>query len=57
MQHILKCNRCSKYLMRNKCFCGGEGVPVIPAKFDLSDSYGNYRRQAKKEALKKEGLI
>jgi len=57
MRHILKCSRCGEYTMKEDCDCGGRAVSVRPAKFSLEDPYGNYRRKAKKEILKKEGLI
>ena len=57
MRHILKCSRCGEYTMKEDCDCGGEVVSIKPAKFSLEDPYGNYRRKAKKEILKKEGLI
>lgn len=43
--------------MNEDCNCGGKAVIVRAAKFSLEDSYGRYRREAKKEILKKEGLI
>lgn len=57
MRHILKCSKCSKYTMNENCGCRGKAVSVRAAKFSLEDSYGRYRREAKKEILKKEGLI
>lgn len=57
MKHILKCSKCGKYTMKEDCDCSGRAVIVRPPKFSLEDSYGRYRREAKKEILKKEGLI
>lgn len=57
MKHILKCGECGKYTMNEKCGCGGKAVSVRTAKFNLEDTYGKYRREAKKESLQKEGLI
>jgi len=56
MMHIQKCNKCGKYTMKENC-CGSKASNIKPAKFSLEDNYGKYRRQAKKEILKKEGLI
>ena len=57
MRHILKCSNCNKYTMSEKCSCGNKALNIRPAKFSLEDNYGRYRREAKKEILKKEGLI
>jgi len=37
--------------------CAGKAVSPIPAKYSPEDPYGSYRRKAKKELLKKEGLL
>lgn len=55
--HILKCKQCGKYSMHEKCSCGGECVPQLPAKYSPEDNYGKYRREAKKEMLKEKGLL
>ena len=57
MRHILKCNTCGRYTMSEKCSCGNKALNIRPAKFSLEDNYGRYRREVKKEILKKEGLI
>ncbi len=57
MKHILKCSSCKKYSMNEDCLCGGKAVTVRPPKFSLEDPYGKYRREAKQEKLKKEGLL
>jgi len=57
MKHLLKCVKCGEYTMKEGCDCGGKAVNIKPAKFNLEDPYGKYRREAKKGILKKEGLI
>lgn len=41
--------------MKEKC-CG-RTISIKPPKFSIEDVYGKYRREAKFENLKKEGLI
>lgn len=56
--HILKCGKCKAYTIRKTCpNCGGEAVSSLPTKYSPEDAYGKYRREAKKEGLKKEGLL
>jgi len=43
--------------MKENCDCSSKAVSVKPAKFTLEDTYGKYRRQAKREFLQREGLI
>lgn len=58
MKHILKCEKCGQYTMRDICpKCGGKAVNPKPAKYSPNDAYGSYRRKAKEAELKKEGLI
>ena len=57
MKHILKCSKCEKYTMKEKCECGGEAVNVKPPKFSIEDKYGSYRRKVKKPELTKKGLL
>ena len=57
MEHILKCQSCGRYTMKETCSCGGVAVNPKPAKYSPEDTYGKYRREAKKDDLKKEGLI
>jgi len=37
--------------------CGGVGASPKPPKYSPEDTYGKYRRMAKKEDLTKEGFI
>ena len=57
MKHILKCQKCSEYTMKEKCSCSGNAVSPKPLKFSLEDTYAHYRRKAKLAELKKEGLL
>jgi H/ACA ribonucleoprotein complex subunit 3 len=57
MKTILNCNKCGKYTMKDICDCGGKAMTRKPAKFNIDDKYSNYRRMAKAEIYKKEGLI
>jgi len=57
MKHILKCQGCGKYLLSEKCVCGGIAIENKPPKYSPEDKYADYRRQAKEEQRKKEGII
>ena len=57
MKHMLKCEKCGKYTFKEKCSCGGTAKEPKPPKYSPEDRYGEYRRKAKEEHLKKEGLI
>jgi H/ACA ribonucleoprotein complex subunit 3 len=48
-KHILFCNSCKKYTIKETCSCGSLTKSVKPAKFSLEDKWGKYRREAKKE--------
>jgi rRNA maturation protein Nop10 len=45
--HILKCNKCNKYGLSEKCSCGMKRDRVIPQKYSPEDKYAEYRRKAK----------
>jgi H/ACA ribonucleoprotein complex subunit 3 len=47
MKKILKCKKCGKYTIKEKCECGGIAVIIKPPKYSPKDKYGKYRRQAK----------
>lgn len=53
---ILKCTKCGRYTMKEIC-CKQKTINPKPAKFNVEDKYGSYRRKAKEELLKKEGLL
>jgi H/ACA ribonucleoprotein complex subunit 3 len=57
MKHILRCQKCSKYTLVEKCECGGVAIENKPPKYSPEDKYADYRRKAKEEQWKKEGLI
>lgn len=55
---ILKCPKCNKYTMKEKCdSCNVATISTHPAKYSPEDNYGSYRREAKRETLKKKGLL
>jgi H/ACA ribonucleoprotein complex subunit 3 len=54
--HIKKCISCGKYTLEDKCFCGNKADIPRPPKFSLNDKYDEYRREIKKEELKKKNL-
>lgn len=55
-EHILYCIKCKEYTMKEEC-CGKPTSERKPAKWSPEDKYGSYRREAKKEMLKEEGLL
>lgn len=57
MKHILKCQKCEEYTLNESCKCGSKAVIARPPKYSPEDKYGSYRRQVKKEAWIKEGLL
>ena len=58
MKHILVCSKCRQYTMQGKCpKCGIETENPKPAKYNPDDPYGDYRRKAKEDLFKKQGLL
>ena len=57
VMHILKCEKCGSYTMKESCACGGKAVSVKPAKYSPDDKYADLRRQVKREQLEKKGLL
>ena len=48
MLHILRCPKCKKFTLKEKCKkCGVKTLSVKPARFSVEDKYGKYRRMAK----------
>ncbi len=43
--------------MKDVCACRGKALTPKPAKFSIEDKYGSYRRKAKEDTFKKEGLL
>ncbi|MFP4112585.1 MAG: nucleolar RNA-binding Nop10p family protein [Candidatus Woesearchaeota archaeon] len=49
-KHILKCPKCGKYLLDERCYdCDLRSVEVKPPKYSPEDKYGKYRRAYKKQ--------
>lgn len=58
VHHIMFCPKCKRYTLSEYCeFCDTETISPKPAKFSLEDHYAEYRRKAKEEKLRKEGLL
>jgi len=57
MKHILKCESCGEYTIKEKCGCAGNAVNPKPPKYSPEDSYGEYRRKAKKQSLIEKGFL
>jgi H/ACA ribonucleoprotein complex subunit 3 len=57
MRHILKCEKCGNYTLKEECRCGGKASNVKPPKYSPDDKYGSYRRKAKRGQFEKEGLL
>lgn len=54
----MKCEKCNKYTMEDICpVCREKTANPKPAKYDPEDPYAEYRRKAKEEEHKKEGLL
>ena len=54
----MKCLNCNLYTMQEICpKCGNPTIRAIPPKYSPNDKYAEYRRKAKEEERKKEGLI
>ena len=57
MKSISKCVKCGKYTLKDICSCGGSALTPKPAKFSPEDKYAPYRRKAKLDSFKEEGLL
>jgi H/ACA ribonucleoprotein complex subunit 3 len=58
MKHILMCSSCKSYTIKELCpKCGGKTGPSQPPKYSPEDKYAKYRREAKLEERRKEGLL
>ena len=57
MIHILKCSACEKYTMKEVCVCGGAARTSRPVRYAVDPTTAKYRRMARKEELKKKGLL
>jgi len=56
MEHIYKCTKCGNYTMKETCSCGGAAITTRPPPYH-PEKYGKYRREARREELKKKGLL
>ncbi len=56
MKHILKCQECGTYTMKEACQCGMQAITTKPPRYS-ADKYAKYRREARKEDLTKRGLL
>lgn len=54
---ILKCESCGKFMLDERCSCGGKAVSPLPPKFSPEDPYGDYRRRAKELERKEKGYF
>ncbi|MEM4247065.1 MAG: nucleolar RNA-binding Nop10p family protein [Candidatus Woesearchaeota archaeon] len=57
MKEINYCPACKKYTLNDICGCTLKTTPVAPARYSPEDKYGKYRRKAKEEERKKQGLL
>ena len=52
MKHILKCEDCDAYTLKETCpHCNGKAVLAIPPKYSPLDKYAKYRRIAKEDGF------
>ena len=56
-KHIFRCKKCREYTMKEICSCSGKAISTRPAKYSPEDKYGKYRRETKRENLKKQGML
>lgn len=53
MRHILKCEKCNSYTMKNDC-CGQKTQNPKPPKYSSDDKYAKYRREYKENENEEE---
>jgi H/ACA ribonucleoprotein complex subunit 3 len=51
-RHLLQCEKCKKYTMKEQCACGGKALNPKPPKYSVDDRMGAYRRKAKEQQKK-----
>lgn len=56
MKHILYCEKCERFTMKNICECGRETITTKPQRYS-PQKYAEYRREARKKTLEKKGLL
>lgn len=57
MRQIFKCNKCSKYTMKDTCDCGNKAAVPRPLKYSPNDRFISYRRKAKLHEYAERGLL
>ncbi len=57
MHDINYCQAGGKHTMNESCGCTLKTSPVAPMRYSPEDKYGQYRRKAKEEERKKQGLL
>ena len=55
MKHIMKCPECEKFTMKEECCT--RTITTRPPKYSPDDKYKDIKREAKKDIIKKRGLI
>jgi len=55
MKHILKCQECGEYTLQDT-HCGTDAITTKPARYSPG-KFAKYRKEARKEDLKKRGLL
>jgi rRNA maturation protein Nop10 len=54
---IKHCPACNKYTMKDACDCTLQAIPVFPQRYSPQDKYASYRRKAKEQERKAQGLL
>jgi len=57
MRRIRKCGACGQYTLKEECACGEKTFLPKPPKYSPEDKFARFRREAKEEQRKKEGLL
>lgn len=57
MRKIRKCPACGTYTLSETCSCSIKTILPKPAKYSPEDKFARFRRQAKEEQRKQEGLL
>tara|TARA_Y100000310_G_C20509416_1_gene728062 strand:- start:492 stop:662 length:171 start_codon:yes stop_codon:yes gene_type:complete len=56
MKHIMTCNVCGNYSLKDVC-CKEKCIKVGPPKFKPKDPYAKYRRTVKLKEYKEQGFL
>jgi len=57
MKHILRCESCGNYTLKEACSCGGRATTTRPVKYSPQDKFAEWRRKAKVLMMKEKGLM